>query len=225
MAVAGCQAVLGLDDREANPPPPSGCALPSVGGGFLRVATWVPSSAHVDFCVRASGTSWARPILLGGGTGTGTLCTSGFSYPDVSAPFRVPLGKIDVKAIPAGTNCSGPDSVKPLSEIDGLQTNASAPVLVARIGGASGVPEKLVAYGSAVAPAASDDTTARVRFIHAAVGVKPLTFGVLDQGSLPATLQQAVLGPLSFGQVSNSGTPNLGKLDGFYLDIPAAPML
>jgi hypothetical protein len=219
MAAAGCQTVLALDDRQANPPPPPGCALPSVGGATLRVATWVPSSAHVDFCVRASGTSWARPVLLG--SGTGAACTSGFSYPDVSAPFAVPLGKIDVKAIPAGTNCSGPQSVKPLSEIDGLQTNASAPVLVARIGGASGVPEKLVAYGSAVAPS-SDDTDARVRFIHAAVGVKPLTFGVLDASSLPATLTQPVLGPLSFGQFP-SGTPTLGKLNGAYLDIPGAP--
>src|SRR3990167_5766451 len=96
----GCQAILGVEDRVLDPVSP-GCALPTEGAANLRFANLVPTEAKVDVCIRPSGGAYGRPALRGGGSGP--ACQVGFSYPEVSAPFGAPAGKVDVKIIAAGS--------------------------------------------------------------------------------------------------------------------------
>jgi hypothetical protein len=213
--LASCQLVAGVESRNVDPLV-GGCTLPQEGTGSIRLLNAFPSDDKVDFCVRASGAAFKRPVLRGGGT----ACPAGYAYEDVSVPFAVPAGSIDVKAIPEGQTCSA----AALSELDGITVADGGPVMtVMRIGGTN-VAESIVAFPETTPP---DTKTLKLRFINATAGSQPMYFGFAADKQLPTSLgEHLTQAPIAFGAATNAQTINLLGMGGVdpngYLVLPDA---
>lgn len=208
LAIAGCQVIAGVETRTVDPLVDA-CALPSVGEGRIRVANVVPNDARVDFCVRPTGGAYFRPVLRGGGT----KCPNGFGYGDVSAPFAVPVGRIDVKAIAAGQTCAAPA----LSEITSVDVGADLGVTIVRMGTR---PEQLVTFAETTPASGSQ---AKLRFVHGAAGLGPLYIGTASNPRLPTDVgARFVAEPIAYGAgFSPKSHTTVGTIDASgYLVIP-----
>ncbi len=225
----GCQIVADLQNRPTDPIPPKGCTLPSTGNGRIRLVNVANVGGNTDFCFRTSGTSdWGRPVFRDGGQDH--FCLSGLAYEQVTVPFNVPAGTIDVKAIPPQQDCT----VKGTSEVDGVavgdSVNHGAPVvtIVRYAGGSSpeamsGLPEETgtankVGQGSSY-----------YRFVNALSGKKPINVGIAPGAmSLPTTVSAFIFPrPIAPGGVEPAGTATLGQTQALidssgYLSAPAA---
>jgi hypothetical protein len=202
LALASCQVVAKLETRTTDPLVKA-CSLPSEGDGRVRIANLVPDAQPVDFCVRPSGGAYARPILRGGGLD----CANGYKYEEISAAFAVPVGKIDLKTIPAGLTCAAPA----LSEIDGVDVGSEATVTIARMGG-DGVTEQLRAFPEATA---IDARNMKLRFVNAIPGSKPLYLGIAKDARLPTDVDTRLLTTaVPFGATPSSGDKSaVGTID------------
>ncbi len=202
LGLASCQLVAGIEDRKVDPLP-SGCALPTVGEGRIRLANLVPQDAHADFCVRATGAAYVRPILRDGGRD----CPNGYAYADVSAPFAVPVGRIDVKAIPAGSTCAAPA----LSEAIAIDVGADLVVTVARIGASVG-PEQIVGLAETT-PANGAET--KIRLVHAAGNVPSIYVGAAKDPRLPTDVAgRLVADAVPFGKaIAPQSHATVGSID------------
>jgi len=205
----GCQLVIGTEDRPVDPVL-DGCTLPTAGGARIRFANLVATDAAVDVCVRPLGGEYARPVLRGGGR----KCPSGFSYPQVSAPFSVPEGRIDVKVVSAGSTCTGAAA----AELHDIAAPRGSITSIVHLGGK---PSSLRAFRDASERPGSD--AVHVRFMHASAGTGALDFGFATSPGLPANLSSRLLDkPLAFGEATNSQTTAIlrsADANG-YLDLP-----
>jgi endonuclease/exonuclease/phosphatase family metal-dependent hydrolase len=190
LALGACQVIAGVEDRELDPRL-EGCTLPAGDGAKLRFVNAYPSDQRVDVCVRATGTaSWGRPILREGGK----ACPNGFEYAQASAPFTVPVGRVDVKVVAAGSPCNAPA----LAEAGNIETRREDPTLVIHSGNAQ--ERALFSFPEIATPPL--EARSRFRFINAIAGSKPLIFGYGAQGRLPTTLETAFTPPLAYGQTA-----------------------
>lgn len=184
---AACQLVAGVQSRSLDPIP-SGCSLPSGSGPLVRFVNVAPNTDALDVCIRASGTSWGEPILLGGGatcTGTnGNFPSSGFTYGQVSMAFAAPGSSVDVKTVMGGSTCSS----TAVAELDGvaLQAKPYVTTLMA-YGGSSGQPKKLVALPEWDSQISGNGGL--VRFVDALPTVSALDVGAAQSNQLPTSLE------------------------------------
>lgn len=189
--IAGCQAIAGLSSRTLDPLPTVGCALPSTGDGRVRIANLANVSANADFCIRTSGSGdWGRPIFRDGGNDALCLGTQsqagGLAYGQVTVPFAVPVGKIDVKTIPAGQTCSATAT----SEKDGITianavTGGAPPTTLVRWGGGTSAEglSALSEYAKTTGPVSSN-----VRIVNALSDGKAIEIGQAAGTTLPTTV-------------------------------------
>jgi hypothetical protein len=219
-ALSGCQAIAGTETRTLDPVL-EGCTLPTQGGAKIRFANLVPDDMVVDLCVRPSGGAYGRPILRGAGTGCGKALgrtDAGYAYPEVSVPFSVPAGKIDVRVVKAGDTCAG----AALTESTNLDAPAGGVATVVRMGNEKG--QSLKAFPEDTENAASGSS--KVRLVHAAPGLAPLDWAVTSASALPAEIGSLLVNaPLAFGTSSKGVTPaSTFKLDANgYLELPGTP--
>lgn len=207
----GCQAIIGVEDRGVDPLV-GGCSLPTSGDAKVRFANLVPADAVVDVCIKPSGGEYGRPLLRGGGT----ACASGFKYAEMSAPFSVASGKIDVKIVAAGSTCKA----AALSETKGIDLPSGTSTTLLRMGNTK-VPETVKAYRESTARASSGN--AKLRLIHASPGTGAIDWGIVGSGRLPIDLEKTFLTTgQAFGESTNKDTkPTLGKVDeNGYIDLP-----
>lgn len=205
---AGCQAIIGVESRDVDPIV-GGCALPSVGDAKIRFGNLVPSDVAVDICVRSSGGDYGRPVLRGGGSACIADPKYGFKYSEVTAPFAVKSGKIDLKVIKGGDTCKG----AALTEVKGVDVPAGATVTLLRMGNAK-IPETIKAYTETTTRAPSG--SAKLRVIHASPGSPALDWAVTSSGRLPVDLPANLFlpTPMAFGEATNKDTkPSIGKAD------------
>lgn len=213
-SAAGCQAIIGVETRDVDPLV-GGCTLPTQGDAKVRFGNLVPSDAVVDVCIRSSGGDYGRPLLRGGGT----ACASGFKYTEVTAPFAVKSGKIDVKVIAAGQTCKA----TAISETKGLDVPAGSTVTLLRMGN-SKTPETVKALPESTSPAPSGN--AKLRLIHASPGSPTLDWGIADTGRLPVDISLALVSSMAYGQSTTKDSKlNFGKVDGFgYIELPGTKL-
>lgn len=209
----GCQVIAGVEHRDVDPLL-GGCTLPTTGDAQMRFANLVPADASVDVCVKPSGAaSFGRPILRGGGT----ACPAGVSYAQVTAPFAVPSGKVDVKVVPSGSTCSA----NALSQAT-ITVSATQSTTVVRMGNEK-LGEQLAGFGDATGKAA--DGNLKFRFVHASPGTGALNVGLTDASRLPADLKTPLIQqPIAYGQGTNTQTKVFGGKtdpDG-YLELPGS---
>lgn len=224
--VFGCQAIAGLQTRNADPPPGVGCTLPTTGAGSIRLVNLATVAANgsattTDFCVRVSGTSdWGWPIFYNGGVdypeagaSAGTLCTQGLGYSQATVPFAVDIGskvaaggtgKIDVKAIPAGKACS----VAGTSEADGVTVGdhtgtppANPVVTILRYGGGESTKEAIVPLPEE--PGQPSNGSNHIRVVNALNGSESVNFGFAAGTTLPTTVTPG-LSPAAPGTVATA---------------------
>jgi hypothetical protein len=188
---------------------------------MIRLADLATVDGHTDFCIRTSGTSdWGRPVFRDGGNDA--LCNGGLAYKQVTVPFHVPVGPIDVKAIPAGQTCAAGAT----SEVDGVSVgdmSAGAPVVtILRYGGGSST-ESLSALPEEPNAANLSGTTSAYRFVNATSGGQSIDMGppatlVNGVASLPNTVSKPfwLPQPLAPGGAEPAGT------DGVSLPIDAS---
>lgn len=210
LALTGCELVGHLDPRSVDPINP-GCALPTEGDGRIRLANLRPDPALVDFCVRSSGGTYGRPVIHGGGS----ACGVGYRYEDVSAPFAVPAGAIDVKMIAAGNPCAAPA----LAEIRQVAVDTTSVVTIANLAGPMGLAQ-LAAWPE---EATSDASHVRLRLVNATVHSAPLYLGLAKDATVPTQLITRLLpDAVAFGATPK---PNLGLAEQIdergYLVLPA----
>jgi hypothetical protein len=202
--LGGCQWLAGISDRAADPLP-EGCSLPRVGDGLLRVANLGRTPFSIDVCVRPTGGAYGRPALRGGGL-TG-VCASGLGYGEVSAPFAVPRGLIDVKLIKAGDTCSAPA----LAELSGVDARGAAGVTVARYLDANAAEAATARAESARAGA---ESVQKIRFGDFLAGSRSLQVGVVPDTKLPQAFQLAVIEDVPFGGFPAAhASSTLGAID------------
>jgi hypothetical protein len=225
--LAACQAIAGVASRDVDPIPTT-CivpSLPSTGSGpQIRFVDLVPNADVIDVCVRASGTDWGRPVVRDGGTSCAAQLSKdsnknpGFVYGDVTTPFVSPSAKIDVKMIAAGGTCSA----AALTEGDGLTLDATAVNTILRIGGASGVPETIIALPEA---SMASPSSTNLRFVHAMPGLGPIDLGSTSSTSLPTTLSGAplVTPAVAYGTTVGPSSMALTVLESNgYITLPSA---
>jgi hypothetical protein len=223
-AAVGCQAIEGLTSRKVDPLPAPGCALPSVGNGMIRLANFgAVGGGNADFCIRPSGSSgWGRPVFRDGGDDT--LCNGGLQYTQVTVPFNVPAGQIDVKAIPAGQTCAANATSEVDQVIVGDLVNSGAPVVtIMRYGGGSSA-ESLSALPEEPNAKSLSGQKSYYRLVNATSGGKsidmgqPATVTANNGASLPNTVTTPLYLPLPVppGGVEPTGT------DGNQLPIDAS---
>lgn len=202
-SAAGCQAIIGAESRDVDPLV-GGCTLPTKGDAKVRFVTLVPNDAAVDICIRPSGGDYGRPVLRGGGT----ACASGFKYAEMSAPFAVQSGKIDVKVIPGGQTCKA----TALSEQKNIDVPSGSSTTLLRIGNAK-TPEQIKALRETPSRAASGNT--KLRLVHASPGTAALDWGLSDSPRLPTDIsKQFLLAPLAYGESTTKDSKTaLGKAD------------
>ncbi len=224
IAVAGCQVIGGVRTWNADPMPPVGvCNLPSTGEGLIRLVNAAnvssPSGATAaDFCIRPAGSSaWGRPIFRDGGQDT--LCSGGLPYLQATVPFHVPVGSIDVKAIPAGEPCTAPAT----SEKDGIAIasagkNLAAPLEVTTVlryaGGGKVSPEAIAALHEEPGQLSGGSTYLRV--VNALSGGLSIDFGSPPEGakSLPTTLALPMFAaPIPPGAAPPAQQLKIGNVD------------
>jgi hypothetical protein len=200
-----------LDARKIDPIL-EGCTLPVDGDARIRLANLRPDPAPVDFCVRTSGERYRRPVLRG----AGSACPAGYRYEDVSAPFAVRAGSIDVKMIPAGSTCADPGLVS----LDGLAVDKTAVVTIVSVGG-DAAPARLLALPE---EPTTDDSQLRLRFVNASVASAPLYLGPTRASTLPTRVATRMLADsVPFGAVPAAGsTTATGTIDerGYWLLAP-----
>jgi hypothetical protein len=221
VVAVGCQAIAGLESRTADPQA-VGCSLPSSGDARIRLANMANVAGSTDFCIKPSSSSdWGRPVFRDGGNDNLCLGNTGVSgglrYTNVTIPFAEPVGKIDVRAIPAGQTCT----FKPTSETDGIVVGnkATSPVVtIVRWGGGSS-KEAIVALPERTNVAA--DGNSHVRVVNALSDNKSITFGISDSQSLPGLVDRVVVTtPITPGTVpvtQGSGTELFGVDSAGYL--------
>jgi hypothetical protein len=230
VAAAGCQVIAGIQTRGTDPIV-TGCTLPGVqntpstGNGKIRLVNLATSGGNADFCVRTSGTSWGRPLFRDGGDDG--LCRAGLKYQQSTVPFSVPVGKIDVKAIPAGKTCDAAAT----SEVDGV---AVADTTVAGANGAfapavtlarfvSGGAEKLVAHSEELV--LPNTNTSAFRVVNVLASGKAINVGIAADAFVPSVLTSIGFAqPIPSGGVEAQGTGSIGTVDsvGYLNLIPSA---
>jgi hypothetical protein len=211
LAIAGCQAIAGIQSR-ATDPLLSGCNLPGVGttpatgAGRIRLVNLATTTAtgNADFCVRTSGsTNWGRPVFRDGGDDA--LCRGGLKYQQSTVPFSVPLGKLDVKAIPATKSCDTPAT----SELDGITIADATPVTVVRWGNAA--REKIAALREE--PGSQSSVASAFRVVNALASASPINVGLAADAFVPTTVTPSYANPILPGGVEPGGLEGIGTVD------------
>jgi len=212
--LTGCSLAADLDERKVDPIA-DGCTLPALGEARIRVANLRPESTAVDFCIRARGSRYERPVLRGGGSS----CATGYRYEDVSAAFAVPVGAIDVKMIEAGRPCTAPS----LRELVDVAVDLESVVTIVSVG-AKDTPGQLLALPE---QPMRNETQLRLRFVNAIPGSAPLYFGLTASPTPPTQVAARLLEDVvPFGRVPEAGARvALGEVDALgYWVLPAAEL-
>jgi hypothetical protein len=154
-------------------------AGPSSGG--IRVANWSSDAPAVDFCLAPAGSNAfqgpmmkAKAQALDGGSTTPDGGIVGLPFPQVSSYSLVAAGQYDVRVVVAlAADCS----VSVVGDATRLPpSSSSTPITVALVG--TGALRKLLIFADETGPAKS--TNLALRFIHAASGIGPVSFGTGD---------------------------------------------
>ena len=155
LVATSCQLIADIETHEPDPLPKT-CVLPEYvvgsGTGRARLAHVLPTLDKIDVCVRASGTaSYGRPVFRSSGADTNTIC-GGLKYPQVTAAFKIPVGKLDFKVIPAGKTCS----VTALAEKTGIDVGTDFPLTLVYAGPPEGPGTLLAMLESTTAKVAQN---------------------------------------------------------------------
>ena len=223
VAVVGCQAIAGIQAWPSDPEPPAGaCNLPQSGAGLVRLVNAAnvrnaSGSTAADFCIKQSGTiDWGRPVFRDGGQDA--LCSGGLPYLQATVPFHVPVGSIDVKAIPAGKTCAAPAT----SEKDGIPIAAAgpdptAPLEVTTLLRYAGGTTREAIAALPEEPGQISGDSSNVRVVNALSGGASINFGVPPSKatSLPTVLEQPLFAaPIPPGGTAPKQTVTEGPVDG-----------
>jgi hypothetical protein len=210
LAAVACQSIADLQSRTADPLPVKGsCGLPGPtnGNGKIRLVNLasasVPASQNfTDFCIKPSSSSdWGRPVFRDGGDsyspgtpgapgGPDALCSKGLPYMQSTIPFNVPTGKIDVKAIPAGSTCDAAATSQITGYSVGDVVNRGAPVVTIVRWGGDQISEALTALPEELPSAIQNTSQSYFRVINAlsSKGMPSIQFGTPIAKSLPTTV-------------------------------------
>jgi hypothetical protein len=177
-------------------------------------------SGNTDFCIRTSGSAWGRPVFRDGGNdflcqGNGTSSQpGGLSYGQSTIPFAVPAGKIDVKAIPAGSTCAAAAT----SELDGVAVPTKGAITLMRYAGGVSSPEKISALPEEASAAVGSTS---VRVVNALSGGESINVGFASGATLPATITtQLFTTPIPPGADPSAQKTQVGPVDSFgYLQL------
>ncbi len=241
LGLAGCELVLGIDDREVYKAPavdagpdvsadgpsdateepdgpslPPGCTLPTRAGSDpnLRIGNLIASKTltHVDFCLKPSGTSsWAGITPLL--RTSGTDCPKGLAFRDITAQFFVEPGVYEVKVIDSADTC----------ESEGVASMGQAQIEAKKANdlfvygdGANNTIARFQESRTAVSSAF------KMRLIHAGSGLGAVDLGLPDNAKLPAQLNPALLFTnVPFGATAAKGSASsAGAVDqNGYIDV------
>jgi hypothetical protein len=173
-------------------------AGPSSAG--IRVANWSSDAPAVDFCLATAGSNvFQGPMMKArapqdAGATTPDGGVLGLTFPKVSSYSLVSPGKYDLRVVVAlAADCS----VSVVGDAMTLQVSAGAPVTVGLVG--TGPLRTLVAFADEVTPKPAN---VALRFIHAASGIGPVSFGT---GSVTGTFK-ALFSGVAFPQASLPAT-------------------
>jgi hypothetical protein len=219
-ALGACRGIAGLRDIAYSDAVDGACSspsLPSTGNGHIRLvdaATSAPSD--VDFCIRASGsTDWGSPVFANGGP----ACQPGLEYGQVTVPFGVPAGSIDVEAIPAGSPCSAQSTSVATNVPVGDASQGAAVVTIVRFGGGA-AQEQIVALPEEPPGA---NYAGLVRFVNALSSGDSIDVGIAASAALPTTIATEVFPvPVPAGGVEPANQNPALPVDGAgYLHSPS----
>jgi hypothetical protein len=193
LVLGSCRAIAGLHELTyaASDGACTQVVLPSAGNGRVRLVNAGTQGGSVDFCIRTSGTSdWGQPVLSGGPSS----CTSGLEYAQVTVPFAVPAGAIDVETIPAGSSCDALPTSQAMGVTVGDSTQDAPVMTLIRYGGRS-TSEAI----AALPEEPPNDTTvthaddSRLRLVNALSSGQALNMGFPQSTSLPTTVTEPLL--------------------------------
>jgi hypothetical protein len=204
----GCQILGGITGYDVDPLPSQACSLPSSGNGRIRLANLATVGASTDFCIRTTGSSsWGRPVFRDGGL-TG-LCSRGLAYAQVTVPFAVTAGNIDVKAIPAGSTCDATATSQVAGVAVGDSTQGAPVVTVARMFGGSSAEAMF-----ALPEEPHRGTVSYLRIVNALSGGREIIAGLPSSPALPATVAAPLFpSPIAPGHVEPPGQTQAGPID------------
>ena len=208
----GCEWLANLDHRSAYKavdassvttaapdPDLTNCKLADTGAGNVRFANLVPTSEHVDICLRpSSAESFAavRPLFQAGGP----TCGSGLAYKVVTTPISIPPDTYDVKVVAAGAKTCEGDALATLNQ-----------VLVAE-----GATTALTLFGNGQAAPAFrrfDETrpkevgTTALRLVHGAPDLGPLDFGFGTSNRIPSQMSAVRIRAVPYQDVRPGAPP------------------
>ncbi len=209
LTLVGCVVIAGYRDFIYVPASTecSSPSLPSTGSGRIRLVNAGTKGSASDFCVRASGTSsWGQSVLAE----TGPDCQGGLAYAQATLPFSAPAGRIDVKAIKAGSTCEAEATSQAGDLAIGDSTTGAPVVTVLRMGGGAN-GERIVALSEE--PSASPQNAVRIRLVNALSGGGAINFGLTSAPALPATIVPSLPHPLAVGGVEPAGNTSIGVVD------------
>jgi hypothetical protein len=194
LALGSCRAIAGLHDV-TYVAADGACGtpvLPTVGKGRVRLVNAGTQGGNVDSCIRVTGSSdWGNPILSAGPD----ACDTGLSYGQVTVPFNVQAGSVDVETIPAGSSCDPTGATsQALGVVIGDSTAGAPVVTLVRYGGGSN-PESIAALPEE--PPGSTTITLSgaygLRLVNAVSSGQSINVGYASSPSLPATVATAIL--------------------------------
>lgn len=189
-------------------------AIPCTGANVagLRFTNVMPDASAVDFCMGAPG-NLSGPVAKLAGAPEGLKYNSFITY-DYSVD-----GPIDIKAVPAGSSCSGPGLAEVMNVC--LTGSHGPPAASIYLMGGNGLPLTLAALPNE----SKDFGKLRLRFLHAAATSSKLDFGLAESGELPTTIATGISSGVAFNGVPKAGNTIINApIDAFgYLIVGSLP--
>lgn len=196
--LCACAWVGDLDEKyiAAPAPVPENCELPEVEGAHLRGINLVPGSALVTFCVRPVGGGPTVRIPQGSAP-----CPSALGYGELSAAVGSTEGEFEGWVVATG-RCEDIPTTGPLRFRVGDQGGT--------LGWLGRDSSELRFWPDATPP---DDSSYRIRIVHAAPDLGPVDVGTANGAGLPSELTSVWVHGLRFGEVPAAGLSPSAQFD------------
>jgi hypothetical protein len=220
LALGSCRAIAGLHDVTyvASDGACGMPTLPTEGDGRVRLVNAGTQGGNVDSCIRVTGSSdWGNPILSAGPE----ACDTGLGYGQVTVPFAVQPGSVDVETVPAGSSCDPTGATSQTMGVVVGDSTAGAPVVtLVRYGGGSNsesiaaLPEEPPgsttitlsgAYGLRLVNAVSSGQSINVGYPSPTSLPASVAMTILPQAILPGGVEPPASNVLSFQSVDAEG--------------------
>lgn len=199
LGLAGCEIVLGLDEREVynapvdsgpdqsvgsdaeagidviEEPAPTVCVFPkskTTGkNAAMRLANFIAGREvrYVDFCMKTHDAASWAGVIPTMRS-WGDLCPAGFGYRDVTAQFYMAGGNYDIKLIKAGDTCES-EGIATAEQVS-IDDNKDNQVIAFGDGSSNNQLKKFLESR------ATNPSAYKLRFVHAANGKGTYDFGL-----------------------------------------------